>query len=143
VDLVQAEQARQPIIPDKIYFKIGEVSKIVGVKPYVLRYWESEFRKEVGTLVKSASKQRLYRRKDIETLLAIKQLLYKDGFTINGARSKVKKVLKSGGKQNGTPLANSQQKEQIVMGFGKEGQKKFLTRLQKELKELQAVLKSA
>lgn len=70
-------------IPDKIFFKIGEVSDVAGVKPYVLRYWESEF-----SIVphKSSSGQRLYRRKDIERILLIKRLLYAEGYTIAGAR---------------------------------------------------------
>lgn len=71
-------------IPEKLYFKIGEVAQLTGVKPHVLRYWESEF----GSFspVKSRSKQRLYRRKDIETALRIKDLLYNQGFTIAGAQ---------------------------------------------------------
>lgn len=75
-------------IPDKIYFKIGEVAQLVGVKPHVLRYWESEFK----TLqpVKSRSNQRLYRREDIEQALLIKSLLYQQGFTVSGARQKLK-----------------------------------------------------
>jgi len=78
-----------PVIPDKLYFKIGEVSDLVGVKPYVLRYWESEF-KEI-TPVKSSSNQRLYRRKDVELLLKIRQLLYRERYTIHGAKKILKK----------------------------------------------------
>ena len=63
--------------PDKIFSKIGEVSRMVGVKPYVLRYWESEFN---FNLKKSSSGQRLYRKNDIERLLAIKRLLYSEGY---------------------------------------------------------------
>jgi DNA-binding transcriptional MerR regulator len=87
-------------LPNKLYFKIGEASKIVGVEPYVLRYWEKEF--PVIKPIKSKSKQRLYRRKDIETLLSIKKLLYEEGFTIAGAKQKLKDVLKGwrdGGEQ--------------------------------------------
>jgi len=78
-------------IPDKIFFKIGEVSDIAGVKPYVLRYWETEF-----SIVpqKSKSGQRLYRRKDIERILLIKRLLYQEGFTIVGARKYLVKLPK-------------------------------------------------
>jgi DNA-binding transcriptional MerR regulator len=75
-------------IPDKLYYKIGEVSKIAGVKPHVLRYWESEFR-EIKPY-KTQSLQRLYRRKDIELILRIKKLLYDDLFTISGAKRKLK-----------------------------------------------------
>ena len=75
-------------IPDKLYFKIGEVSELTGVKPHVLRYWESEF----GTFRpgKSRTKQRLYSRKDIELVMRLKNLLYKEGFTIAGARKKLR-----------------------------------------------------
>ena len=68
----------------KLYYRIGEVSKITGVKPYVLRYWESEFRWMAPQ--KSRSKQRLYRRKDIEMILLIQQLLHGQRYTIAGAR---------------------------------------------------------
>ncbi len=76
------------IIPDKIFFRIGEVSEIVAVKPYVLRYWESEF--ELISPGKSNSKQRLYQRRDLDLLLEIKRLLYEEGFTIAGARKQLK-----------------------------------------------------
>src|SRR5690349_19782442 len=74
---------------DKLYFKIGEVSEIVGVAAHVLRYWESEF----PTIKphKSRSQQRVYRRKDVETLLKIKHLLYDRKFTIAGARQELRK----------------------------------------------------
>jgi DNA-binding transcriptional MerR regulator len=71
-------------IPDKLYFRIGEVSELLGVETYVLRYWESEF--PALSPKKSGSGHRLYRRKDVETLLRIKQLLYEKRFTIEGAR---------------------------------------------------------
>jgi DNA-binding transcriptional MerR regulator len=73
----------QPI-PDKLYFKIGEVGELTGVEPHVLRYWESEF-KELRPH-RAGSKQRLYRRADVEMVLAIKRLLYGEGFTIAGAK---------------------------------------------------------
>ena len=71
-------------IPDKMFFRIGEVSQITGVKPYVLRYWESEFR--VLRPSKNRSGQRVYRRRDIETVVEIKDLLHRRKFTIAGAR---------------------------------------------------------
>ena len=71
-------------IPDKLFFKIGEVSQLVGVEAYVLRYWESEFRGLSPK--KSSSGQRMFRRKDVELLLQIKHLLYDRKFTIEGAR---------------------------------------------------------
>ena len=71
-------------IPDKLYFRIGEVSELLGVETYVLRYWESEF--PALSPKKSGTGHRLYRRKDVETLLRIKHLLYEKRFTIEGAR---------------------------------------------------------
>jgi DNA-binding transcriptional MerR regulator len=79
-----ALQAGSPEIPDKLYFKIGEVSELLGVEPYVLRYWETEF--PVLSPKKSGTGHRLYRRKDVELLLRIKHLLYEKRFTIEGAR---------------------------------------------------------
>jgi DNA-binding transcriptional MerR regulator len=79
-----ALQSGSPEIPDKLYFKIGEVSELLGVEPYVLRYWETEF--HVLAPKKSGTGHRLYRRKDVELLLRIKHLLYEKRFTIEGAR---------------------------------------------------------
>ena len=73
-----------PEIPDKLYFRIGEVARLAGVNPSVLRYWESEF--PIIDPKKSGSNHRLYRRKDVEHILEIKRLLYEKRFTIQGAR---------------------------------------------------------
>lgn len=79
-------------IPDKLAFKIGEVAELVGVKAYVLRFWESEFQ---GLRPKKASNnQRMYERRDVEQLLLIKKLLYRDRFSIEGARSAMKRLKK-------------------------------------------------
>ncbi|MGA2712488.1 MAG: MerR family transcriptional regulator [Bryobacteraceae bacterium] len=75
-------------IPDKLFFRIGEVSQLVGVEPYVLRYWESEF--PGLSPKKSSTGQRMFRRKDVELLLNIKHLLYHEKFTIEGARKALK-----------------------------------------------------
>lgn len=74
-------------IPNKLYFKIGEVAQLMGVEPYVLRYWETEF-PEIAP-VKSKSKQRLYKREDVEKIAQIRDMLHKQGFTIKGARQKL------------------------------------------------------
>ncbi len=74
-------------IPDKLFFKIGEVAEILDLKTHVLRYWETEF--DCLNPVKSRSNQRLYRRQDVETALLIKDLLYQQGFTIAGARNQL------------------------------------------------------
>jgi DNA-binding transcriptional MerR regulator len=91
-------------LPDKLYFKIGEVASIVGVQPYVLRYWESEF--SVVRPSKTRSKHRLYRRRDVETLLQIKQLLHDERFTIEGARKRLKSLPKEERRQPEVPLAD-------------------------------------
>ncbi len=75
-------------LSNKLYFRIGEVAKIVGVKPYVLRYWETEF--PILKPGKTPSRHRLYRRRDVEILLDIKRLLYEEGFTIAGAKKRLK-----------------------------------------------------
>ena len=78
-------------IPNKLFFKIGEVCEITDTQPYVLRYWESEF--PALAPAKNSSGQRIYRRKDIETVLRIKQLLYEEGFTIAGAKKRLEAEL--------------------------------------------------
>jgi len=77
-------------IPDKMAFKIGEVADILGIKTYVLRYWETEF--DALKPKKSNQNQRMYSRKDVETALFIKKLLYRDRFSIEGARKALRKV---------------------------------------------------
>jgi DNA-binding transcriptional MerR regulator len=95
-----APALEQPEIPDKLYFRIGEVSRLAGIKPYVLRFWETEF--PLLGPKKSSTGQRLYRRKDVELVLEIKRLLYEQRFTIEGARnlldarSKAARAQKSG-----------------------------------------------
>jgi DNA-binding transcriptional MerR regulator len=80
----------QPVIPDKVFFRIGEAASITGVKPYVLRFWETEFK----TLrpIKSKSGQRRYRRSDIEHVLRIKELLWERKYTIAGARTELRRA---------------------------------------------------
>jgi len=116
-----------PVIPDKLYFKIGEVSQITGVKPYVLRYWESEFK--LVSPGKSKSNQRLYRRKDIENILRIKKLLYEDRFTIAGA----KKTLKA------DPLRIAA--AQMELGLSAEGYRGAILRIRDELRAIRDLLK--
>ena len=77
-------------IPDKSYFRIGEVSRLLSVQPYVIRYWESEFK--TVRPIRTRSDQRLYRHKDVEELLLIRKLLYEENFTINGARKQLRKM---------------------------------------------------
>ncbi len=76
---------------DRKYYRIGEVSRIVGVEPHVLRFWEKEFRQIQPRRV---SRQRLYRKQDLDTLKTIKKLLYKEGYTIAGAKKKLESINK-------------------------------------------------
>jgi DNA-binding transcriptional MerR regulator len=76
-------------IPDKLYFKIGEVSELLGLPSYVLRFWETEFKRIKPK--RSSAGQRLYRKKDVEFILKVKYLLYEKGFTISGARQHLRK----------------------------------------------------
>ena len=85
-----ALQTPAPEIPDKLYFKIGEVSELLGVEPYVLRYWETEFRSIRPQ--KSRKGQRIYSRRDVDRLLKVKDLLYTHGFTIAGARRRLRET---------------------------------------------------
>jgi DNA-binding transcriptional MerR regulator len=99
-------------LPEKIYFKIGEVSEIIGVEPYVLRYWETEF--ELLKPSKAPSKHRLYKKRDVELLLEIKRLLYTEGFTIEGARKKLRETKKEEKNQLKLPLTEQKYKSALV-----------------------------
>lgn len=77
-------------VPVKLYYRIGEVSQIVGVEPHVLRYWETEFRSIRPQ--KSRKGQRIYSRRDVDKLLKVKDLLYTHGFTIAGARKRLREA---------------------------------------------------
>jgi DNA-binding transcriptional MerR regulator len=112
-------------IPERLYYKIGEVSEITGIEPYVLRYWESEFK--IVNPSRTHSKQRLYRKKDLELILEIKKLLYEEKFTIAGAKKKLQKT---------KGLKTQQMKLELP-------EKKFreaLIRVKKELEDLRGLL---
>ncbi len=95
--------AQEPVvIPEKIYFKIGEVCELLDVQAHVLRYWETEF--PMLSPQKNKSGQRSYRRRDVEMALRIKQLLYKEMFTIAGARKKLQSESRDGGRSKSTEL---------------------------------------
>jgi DNA-binding transcriptional MerR regulator len=96
---IENETAPTPDIPDKLYFKIGEVSDIAGVPAYVLRFWESEFKRIRPKRTESG--QRLYRKNDIELILKIKHLLYDKKFTIQGAKRHLR--IKSADSKRATP----------------------------------------
>ena len=113
-----------PRIPDKFYFKIGEVSRILNVKPYVLRFWETEFRLSPA---KNQSQHRVYRRQDVETLLTIKRLLYEERFTIEGARTKLKEV--------------ARERQQMKLELAENPYRIELRQMKKELSRIKAILK--
>jgi DNA-binding transcriptional MerR regulator len=119
-----------PQIPDKVYFRIGEVSHLVGVDTHVLRYWESEF----STIkpFRGPSKQRLYRRQDVENLLRIKGLLHDEGYTISGARKHLKHLQRD--QQAGTDKGSIPS----LTGDGL-----LLVRIKQELREILARLGGA
>jgi len=89
------------IIPDKLYFRIGEVSRLCSLPSYVLRFWETEFPNLKPT--KSSTGQRMYRRGDVENVLRVKKLLYEEGFTIAGARQHLRGEIRR--KQTALPFA--------------------------------------
>ena len=117
-----------PDIPDKLYFKIGEVAELLGVEPYVLRYWESEF--AVLSPKKSGTGHRLYRRKDVELLLRIKHLLYERRFTIEGARQTLQAEVRAVKPQRVPKRAQAEL-------FGEDP----LPEIRRELKEILSLLK--
>ena len=94
--------AADPVIPDKLYFRIGEVATLCRLPAYVLRFWESEFPQLKP--VKGSNGQRMYRQRDVEMLLRIRKLLYEQGFTIAGARQQLKDEAKPAKKQAGLPF---------------------------------------
>src|SRR5260370_19028200 len=95
-------RTNEVIVPDKLYFRIGEVSRLCRLPAYVLRFWETEFPQLKPT--KSGTGQRMYRRKDVEAVLRIKKLLYEEGFTIVGARQQLRAQGKTQKSQAALPV---------------------------------------
>jgi DNA-binding transcriptional MerR regulator len=93
------------IIPDKLYFRIGEVARLCRLPAYVLRFWETEFPQLKP--VKSSTGQRMYRKRDVESVVRIKKLLYQDGFTIAGARVQLREDTKTERNQSALPFPMS------------------------------------
>jgi len=98
---VRKSVSGEVVIPDKLYFRIGEVSRLCGLPSYVLRFWETEFNQLKPS--KSGTGQRMYRKIDVENVLRIKKLLYDQGFTIAGARKQLRAETKR--KQSTLPFA--------------------------------------
>lgn len=138
-------------IPEKQYFKIGEVSEILDVEPYVLRYWESEFK--ILKPTRTRARQRLYHKKDLELLLEIKHLLYDEKFTIAGAKKRLQEMKKqvSAAKKAKKPAVASRAKEEELQAGASQNDdpalpdpqadyKEILLEIKKELKELRSIL---
>jgi len=125
----------RPEIPDKLYFRIGEVSRLAGIKPYVLRFWETEF----STLgpKKSGKGHRLYRRKDVELVLEIKRLLYEKRYTIEGARKHLDARGRDGSSKSPEAMAKAAAHSQRDL-FQNPGP--MFDEIRRELKEILAML---
>jgi len=102
-------KADEIFIPDKLYFRIGEVATLCHLPAYVLRFWESEFPQLKP--VKSSTGQRMYRKRDVESVLRIKQLLYEQGFTISGARQQLRTENKADKTQSAIPFPSHSKPE--------------------------------
>ena len=101
----KAGRSAEIIIPDKLYFRIGEVAGLCRLPAYVLRFWETEFPQLKP--VKSSTGQRMYRKRDVESVVRIKRLLYEDGFTIAGARVQLREESKPDKTQTALPFPGS------------------------------------
>jgi DNA-binding transcriptional MerR regulator len=130
-----------PKIPDKLYFKIGEVADIAGVKPHVLRYWESEFSAIRPT--KSRSKQRLYRQQDIELILRLKDLLYNQGFTISGARKQLRRKQQVPSEELPTEPASENNDEQMALPLSSPLDQVLLKEIRQDILRLKKSLESS
>jgi len=114
-----------PNIPDKLYFKIGEVSELTGIEPYILRYWESEF--NLIKPIRTKTNQRLYRKKDLLSILKIKEMLYEKKFTIAGAKKQLKE--------------DSAHTGQLALNFPNDQYKVLLKEVRDQLKQLSDMLR--
>jgi DNA-binding transcriptional MerR regulator len=101
--LSRKRAVESPLIPDRLYFKIGDVARICGVETYVLRFWESQFPQLKPN--KSGTGQRLYRRRDVELALEIKRLVHAEGYTLSGARQVLEQEHRRGDPEPSLPLA--------------------------------------
>jgi DNA-binding transcriptional MerR regulator len=129
--LPQQRAPQKTEIPDKLYFRIGEVARLCCVAPYVLRFWETEFTQLKPN--KSGTGQRLYRRRDVEMALRVKRLLYDEGYTIAGARQAIQAESRS--KRSGQPeLPLPQQQKAVQQNEAR------LHKVRKELREILGIL---
>lgn len=122
----------------KLYYRIGEVSRITGVKPYVLRYWESEFRWMAPG--KSRSQQRLYRKRDIEVIQLIKRLLYEERFTIAGARKRLRELGVAGAAEKSAAPVPAPQADLAVEPWPEGDLRERFSRIRAELEAIRSLL---
>lgn len=132
-------------LPDKLYFKIGEVSRISGVKPFVLRYWETEFHALAPE--RRGSKQRLYRKEDVELILLIKKMLYQDRFTIAGAKRRLGGRPVEPGRAKGEDAGAVERVEGLREDLQKKNEEikvfqNLLKQISKDIQELKKVLQT-
>ncbi len=127
--LLKIQDQEKPIPGDRLYYRIGEVSRITGLKPHVLRYWESEFK--VIRPYKAGSLQRLYRRKDLDLIQKIKKLLYEEGFTIAGAKRKIRDLERD---------ESVKMKLRLVEKRPDRGERELLADIREELKGIRQLL---
>ena len=127
--LSKREEYKNPISSERLYYRIGEISRITGLKPHVLRYWESEFK--MIKPYKAGSLQRLYRKKDLDLIRKIKRLLYEEGFTIAGAKKKIRDL-------------ESVENKQMKLGLAEKGSNgknnKLLIAIRDELNRIRKML---
>ena len=128
-----AAEAAEADIPDKLYFRTGEVAKLAAIKPYVLRFWETEF-PSLGPK-KSGTGRRLYRRKDVEMVFEIKRLLYEKRFTIPGARQALDSARQGKRSSENKPSSSARQQGELFACSTA-----MLTELRRELKEILVLL---
>lgn len=137
-----AESLSHLQIPDKLFFKIGEVAQLTGTKPHVLRYWESEFK--MLRPAKGESGQRIYRRKDVELIFSIKQLLYEENFTIAGAKKQLQRQRATRAESNRSktkqPKENVSQKTTIQQDMFGEQNPVDIDWMRKELMKVLEIL---
>jgi DNA-binding transcriptional MerR regulator len=146
MEAIQSNGQSESVMPDKSMFRIGEVSRVTSTKPFVLRYWETEF--PMLQPVKSPKGHRLYRREDIDTVFTIKRLLYDEGFTIAGARRHLRDQALGGNGTNGgaaaaeTELHNGESAPQAMPPQLATLNRKTLLDLRDSLRSLLTVLES-
>jgi DNA-binding transcriptional MerR regulator len=107
----RAKKSSEIVIPDRLYFRIGEVAQLCQLPTYVLRFWETEFPQLKPS--KGSTGQRMYRRRDVENVLMIKRLLYEEGFTIAGARERLRAEVRPTKNQSTLPFPKRPSKDRI------------------------------